>query len=50
MDNDLIYKIALTRIPRVGSVIAKNLISYCGGVKEVFLKPKHYLKKIPGVG
>ena len=50
MDNDLIYKIALTRIPRVGSVIAKNLISYCGGVKEVFSRPKHFLKKIPGVG
>ena len=50
MDNNLIYKIALTRIPRVGSVIAKNLISYCGGVKEVFSRPKHFLKKIPGVG
>lgn len=50
MDNDLIYKIALTQIPKVGSVTAKNLISYCGGVKEVFSKSKPFLKKIPGIG
>ena len=50
MDNDLIYKIALTKVPLVGSVIAKSLISYCGGVKEVFTKPLSILKKAPGVG
>ena len=50
MDTDLIYKIALTQIPKVGSVKAKNLISYCGGVKEVFSKSKSFLKKIPGIG
>ena len=50
MDNDLIYKIALTQIPKVGSVTAKNLISYCGGVKEVFSKSKSFLKKVPGIG
>lgn len=50
MDNDLIYKIALTQIPKVGSVTAKNLISYCGGVKEIFSKSKSFLKKVPGIG
>jgi DNA processing protein len=50
MDNDLIFKIALTQIPKVGSVTAKNLISYCGGVKEVFSKSKPFLKKIPRIG
>lgn len=47
---DLIYKIALTRIPLVGVVTAKVLVSYCGGVKEVFEASEKELKKIPGIG
>lgn len=47
---DLPYKIALTKIPLVGAVTAKNLISYCGGVEEVFRAKKKDLLKIPGVG
>jgi DNA processing protein len=50
MDSDLIYKIALTQIPGIGSVLAKNLISYCGGAKEVFNKSRYHLQKTPGVG
>lgn len=49
MDNNLLYKIAITQIDRIGPILAKNLISYCGGVQEVFQKSKSELIKIPGV-
>jgi len=48
--NDLIYKIALTLIPGVGSVNGKSLVAYCGGVRAVFLEKKRALLKIPGIG
>ncbi len=48
--DELLYKIAITRIPLVGAVTAKNLISYCGGVEGVFAAPKRELLKVPGVG
>ena len=44
------YRIAITLIPNVGSVLAKNLISYCGSVEKVFREKEAALKKIPGVG
>ncbi len=47
---DLLYKVALTKIPLVGAVTARNLVSYCGGVEEVFRTRKSDLMKIPGVG
>lgn len=50
MDKDLIYKIALTQIPGIGSVLAKNLVSYCSGADKVFGKSVTFLKKIPGIG
>jgi len=50
MDNILLYKIALTQIDKIGPILAKNLVSYCGGVKEVFFKQKAELAKIPGIG
>ncbi|MCU0423143.1 MAG: DNA-processing protein DprA [Bacteroidia bacterium] len=48
--NDLVYRIAITKIPGIGDVLAKNLISYCGGIKEVFKQKKHKLMLIPGIG
>lgn len=47
---DLIYRVAVTLIPQVGDVFAKQLIGYCGGVKEVFTSSKAKLMKIPGIG
>lgn len=47
---DLLYKVALTKIQLVGAVTAKNLVSYCGGAKEVFRARKKDLLKIPGIG
>ncbi|MGI8893891.1 MAG: DNA-processing protein DprA [Bacteroidia bacterium] len=47
---ELKYKIALTQIPFVGSVVAKYLVSYCGGVEAIFTEKKKNLLKIPAVG
>ncbi len=49
-DTLLKYKIALEMIPHIGSITAKKLIAYCGGVDEVFNQSKKSLIKIPGVG
>lgn len=48
--NDSLYKIALTKIPKVGPVTAKNLVSYCGGIQNVFEARKKELLTVPGVG
>ena len=47
---EVFYYIALSMIEGIGSVTAKNLISYCGGVQEVFAKNKNQLLKIAGIG
>ena len=44
------YKIGIGLIPGVGDIMAKKLISYCGGVEAVFREKKEALMKIPGVG
>lgn len=49
-DDNLIYKIALNLIKGIGSGNAKNLISYLGGVEQIFKTKKQDLLKIPGVG
>lgn len=48
--SDIIYKLALKDIPKIGAVQAKNLVSYCGGVKEVFEADERVLRAIPGIG
>ncbi len=49
MDSKL-YQIALTLLPNVGSVLAKNLVAYCGSTEQVFKTGKTKLEKIPGIG
>jgi DNA processing protein len=49
-NKDLKYKIALGQIPGLGPVNAKNLISWCGGIKEVFEADNKKLLKTPGIG
>ena len=49
-DEQLISAIALSKISGVGDVIAKSLVSYCGGVEQIFKKKKSQLLKVPGVG
>jgi DNA processing protein len=50
MNDDLVYKVAITLIPGIGDVHGKKLVSYCGGVAAVFREKKQSLLKIPGVG
>lgn len=50
MDPSLKFKIAISFIPGVGSVIAKRLISYTGDIEAIFKEKKHNLLKIPGIG
>lgn len=49
-DDSLLYTIGLTLIPTVGSVLAQNLIAYCGSAEEVFRAPKKKLLTIPLIG
>mgnify|MGYP006287017929 CR=1 FL=1 len=47
---ELLYLLALLRIKGVGSVVAKNLIAFCGTPKGVFQKPAGWLRRVPEVG
>ncbi len=49
-EKELLYLIALTKVPKVGPILAKSLISYCGSVEAVFSESKKNLLKIPGLG
>lgn len=48
--DELQYQIGLTMLEGIGDVLAKNLVAYCGGAKEVFQTNKTQLEKIPGIG
>ena len=48
--DDLKYKIGIGLIPGIGDILAKKLISYCGGAEAVFSEKKAALLKIPNVG
>lgn len=49
-DDAFLHRIAMTMIEGVGDVLARQLISYCGGVDAVFKERKRALVKIPGIG
>jgi DNA processing protein len=50
MNDNLKYKIALSLIPGIGGILARNLVAYVGSVKGVFSEPLKALMKIPGIG
>ena len=50
MTENLIYKIALSLIPGIGSITAKSLIAYTGSAEQVFHEKENALRQIPGVG
>ncbi len=50
MNQSLLYPIALTLIPGVGSKIAKQLIAYCGSAEAVFKATPQELLRIPEIG
>jgi len=49
-DQEIIYHIALTQIPKVGPKLAKNLIAYAGSVEKIFSLEKRELLKVPMIG
>jgi len=49
-NDDLFYKLAISFIPSIGAVHAKNLISYLGGVERIFKAKKSEILRIPGIG
>lgn len=50
MHMELVYKIAIGQIPKVGGVLARRLIAYTGSAEAVFKEKKQHLLKIPGIG
>ena len=46
----LLHQLALSCIPGIGSVLARNLLSYCGDAEEVFKTKSKHLAHIPGIG
>ena len=49
-DQSLLYNIALTMIPNIGSGLAQNLVAYCGSAEAVFNATKSKLLKVPLIG
>jgi DNA processing protein len=50
MKDDLIFQMALTRIPHIGHIHAKTLISIFGTAEAIFKTPKSKLEKVDGIG
>ncbi|WP_177428342.1 DNA-processing protein DprA, partial [Candidatus Venteria ishoeyi] len=50
MSEDLKFKLALSMIPDIGGILARNLVSYVGSVEGVFSESLKALLKIPGIG
>jgi len=50
MHNHLLYQIALTLVPGIGPVRAKNLVAYCGSAEAIFKEKPQVLLKIPAIG
>ena len=44
------YYVALSMIPLVGGVIARQLISHCGSAEAVFSDSFRHLERVPGIG
>lgn len=50
MNDELIYQIALTRVPQIGDTHAKTLIHKYGKASDIFKAPVRHLEKIEGIG
>ena|SRR5210317_1017637 len=50
MDASKIYQVAISLVPGIGNLLARQLISYCGSAREVFSASKKKLTQIPGIG
>jgi DNA processing protein len=45
-----LHQLALSCLPGIGSVLARNLLSYCGDAEHVFKAKSKHLAHIPGIG
>lgn len=50
MNKELLYQIALTRIPNIGDIHARSLINIYGNAETIFKASKKELEKIEGIG
>jgi DNA processing protein len=50
MNEKLKYQIALSLLPGIGGVLARNLVAYVGSVEGIFSQSLQALQKIPGIG
>ena len=50
MHSDLLYHIALTMVPQIGDVHAKELLQHFGSAEKIFSARKTNLDKFPGIG
>lgn len=50
MNPDLLYQIALTQVPNIGAVHAKNLIEHFGDASSIFSARKKDLAAVEGIG
>jgi DNA processing protein len=50
MEDPLIYKIALSLVPGIGGILARNLVAYIGSVEGIFTGKTKALIKVPGIG
>ncbi len=47
---DIRYKIGIGLIPKIGPVLTRRLIAYCGSAEGVFREKRARLARIPGIG
>lgn len=50
MNDKLLNRIALSMIPGIGGILARNVVAYVGSIEGVFSEPLKSLVKIPGIG
>lgn len=50
MSNELLYQIALSKIPNIGDVHSKTLINFFKEASAIFQAPRRILEKIEGIG
>ncbi len=50
MQDEKLYKVALSLTSGVGSILTRHLISYCGSAEAVLKSTRGKLLKIPGIG
>ena len=50
MNDDLLYLIALKKIPLIGDITAKKLIAHFGSAKNIFAQRRSSLEKVMGIG